>query len=120
MYQAGGRSRMTDEVLSTEALMLLGDEAVALGALHAGITAAYAYPGTPATEILEALQRNGGARANWCANEKTAYEAALGMSMAGKRALVSMKHVGLNVAADPFINSAVVAPVGGLVLAVAD
>jgi indolepyruvate ferredoxin oxidoreductase, alpha subunit len=111
---------MTDEVLSTEALMLLGDEAVALGALHAGITAAYAYPGTPATEILEALQRNGGARANWCANEKTAYEAALGMSMAGKRALVSMKHVGLNVAADPFINSAVVAPVGGLVLAVAD
>ncbi len=111
---------MAEEVVSAEALMLLGDEAVALGALHAGITAGYAYPGTPATEILEALKRHGGKRASWCANEKTAYEAALGVSMAGKRALVSMKHVGLNVAADPFVNSAVVAPIGGLVLAVAD
>lgn len=111
---------MSDGVVSAEALMLLGDEAVALGALHAGITAAYAYPGTPSTEILEALERHGDKRANWCANEKTAYEAALGMSMAGKRVIVSMKHVGLNVAADPFINSAVVAPIGGLVLAVAD
>ncbi|MGA7617046.1 MAG: thiamine pyrophosphate-dependent enzyme [Thermoanaerobaculia bacterium] len=106
------------------ALMLLGDEAVALGAVHAGISGAYAYPGTPSTEILEALiaySRSVGApRASWCANEKTAYEEALGMSMAGRRALVAMKHVGLNVAADPFMNSAVVAPKGGLVLAVAD
>ena len=104
--------------------ILLGDESVALGAAHAGISAAYAYPGTPATEITEYLlgleRREGRPRVAWCANEKTAYEEALGVSFAGRRALVSMKHVGLNVAADPFINSALVAPHGGLVLAVAD
>lgn len=105
-------------------LVLLGDEAVALGAIHAGLTAAYAYPGTPSTEILEYLiryeSRNGKPHAAWCANEKTAYETALGVSFAGRRALVSMKHVGLNVAADPFINSALVPINGGLVVAVAD
>ena len=104
--------------------VLLGDEAVARGALHAGITAAYAYPGTPATEIHECLlqhaERHGKPRVAWCANEKTAYETALGVSMAGRRVLVDMKHVGLNVAADPFINSAIVAIHGGLVVAVAD
>jgi indolepyruvate ferredoxin oxidoreductase alpha subunit len=109
--------------------VLLGDEAVALGAVHAGITAAYAYPGTPSTEILEFILRDQRAaegsgrrspRAAWCANEKTAYEAALGVSIAGRRSLVAMKHVGLNVAADPFINSALVAIHGGLVVAVAD
>lgn len=103
---------------------LLGGEAVALAAAHAGITAAYGYPGTPSTEILESLIRmsetEGAPRARWCANEKSAYEEALGVSMMGRRALVTMKHVGLNVAADPFINSALVSPVGGLVLAVAD
>ncbi|MBZ5497332.1 MAG: indolepyruvate ferredoxin oxidoreductase [Acidobacteriia bacterium] len=105
-------------------IVLLGDEAVALGAVHAGLTAAYAYPGTPSTEILEFLirheARHGRPHAAWCANEKTAYENALGVSLAGRRALVSMKHVGLNVAADPFINSALVAIYGGLVVAVAD
>ena len=111
---------MPDDVVGAEVRMLLGDEAVALAALHSGNSAAYAYPGTPATEILEALAFHGDKPATWCANEKTAYEQALGMSMAGKRALVSMKHVGLNVAADPFMNSAVVHPIGGLVLAVAD
>jgi indolepyruvate ferredoxin oxidoreductase, alpha subunit len=104
--------------------ILLGDEALALGAVHAGITAAYAYPGTPSTEILEYLQmhreKHGGPIASWCANEKTAYEAALGTCFAGRRALVCMKHVGLNVAADAFINSALVETHGGLVLAVAD
>ena len=109
--------------------VLLGDEAVGLAAIHAGITAAYAYPGTPSTEILEfILQDERDARgsgrvsphAAWCANEKTAYEAALGMSIAGRRSLVAMKHVGLNVAADPFVNSALVAIDGGLVVAVAD
>ncbi len=104
--------------------ILLGDEAVALGAVHAGITAAYAYPGTPSTEILEYLQlhheRHGAPIASWCSNEKTAYEAALGTCFAGRRALVAMKHVGLNVAADAFINSALVETHGGLVLAVAD
>lgn len=104
--------------------VLLGDEAVALGAVHAGVTASYAYPGTPSTEISEFLlsyaERNGAPHVEWCANEKTAYEAALGTSLVGRRALVSMKHVGLNVAADPFINSALVPIHGGLVLAVAD
>jgi indolepyruvate ferredoxin oxidoreductase alpha subunit len=106
-------------------LILLGDEAVALGAVHAGLTAAYAYPGTPSTELLEyllrhALKHGEGPHAAWCSNEKTAYEEALGVSFAGRRALVAMKHVGLNVAADPFINSALVSIHGGLVLVVAD
>jgi indolepyruvate ferredoxin oxidoreductase alpha subunit len=103
--------------------VLLGDEAVARGALDAGISAAYAYPGTPATEIFEYVESRAGefgVIANWCANEKTAYEQALGVSMAGRRVLVSMKHVGLNVAADAFVNSALVEIGGGLVLAVAD
>ena len=104
--------------------VLLGDEAVAQAALDAGITAAYAYPGTPSTEITEYLLEHakewGRPKGGWCANEKTAYEAALGVSMAGRRALVSMKHVGLNVASDPFVNSAIVKLTGGLVCAVAD
>ncbi len=105
--------------------VLLGDEAVALGAVHAGISASYAYPGTPSTEITEFLipysRKHGGRpHASWCANEKTAYEEALGASFVGRRALVSMKHVGLNVAADPFINSAIVTIHGGLAVAVAD
>jgi indolepyruvate ferredoxin oxidoreductase alpha subunit len=104
--------------------ILLGDEAVALGAVHAGVSSAYGYPGTPATEILEFLigyeERHRRPHAAWCANEKTAFEAALGTCFAGRRSLVSMKHVGLNVAADPFVNSALVALHGGLVLAVAD
>lgn len=110
--------------------ILLGDEAVALGALHAGIAGVFSYPGTPATEILEYIARRGRERraenehkpvsANWSANEKVAYEEALGMSYAGKRSLVSMKHVGLNVAADPFMSSALTGANGGLVLAVAD
>jgi indolepyruvate ferredoxin oxidoreductase alpha subunit len=105
-------------------LVLLGDEAVALAAVHAGMTAAYAYPGTPSTEILEYLvryqKRHGAPLATWCTNEKTAYEAALGVSFAGRRTMTSMKHVGLNVAADPFMNSALVSINGGLVVVVAD
>ncbi|MDR2178644.1 MAG: indolepyruvate ferredoxin oxidoreductase subunit alpha [Treponema sp.] len=106
---------------------LLGDEAAALGAVHAGLSAAYGYPGTPSTEILEYLINAaeegapaGAFRASWCGNEKTALEAALGTSFAGRRALVTMKHVGLNVAADPFINGSLLGIKGGLVLAVAD
>ena len=105
-------------------IVLLGDEAVALGAVHAGISAAYGYPGTPSTEILEFLidykTRHGAPHAAWCSNEKTAYEDALGVSFVGKRVLVTMKHVGLNVAADPFVNSGLLNIRGGLVLAVAD
>jgi indolepyruvate ferredoxin oxidoreductase alpha subunit len=103
---------------------LLGDEAVALGAIHAGLSAAYGYPGTPSTEIMEYLLANAsfGRRppASWCVNEKTAYEEALGASYAGRRVLVTMKHVGLNVAADPFVNSGLLDIHGGFVLAVAD
>lgn len=109
--------------------LLLGDEAVALGAIDAGLTGAYSYPGTPATEIFEFVEREthggptaeeGGVHAVWSANEKVALEEALGCSYAGRRALVSFKHVGLNVAADPFMNSAVTGIEGGLVVAVAD
>ncbi|GHU65516.1 indolepyruvate oxidoreductase subunit IorA [Spirochaetia bacterium] len=108
---------------TNETQALLGDEAVALGAIHAGLSAAYGYPGTPSTEILEYLiekSSKGGFKAAWCTNEKTAMEAALGTSFAGKRAIVTMKHVGLNVAADPFINGALLGINGGLVVAVAD
>ena len=105
---------------------LLGDEAVALGAVHAGISSAYGYPGTPSTEIMEYLQalpedeKNGELAAKWSSNEKTAFEEALGASFCGKRALITMKHVGLNVAADPFMNAALLDIKGGVVLAVAD
>ena len=105
--------------------LLLGDEAIATGAIDAGISGVYAYPGTPSTEITEYIQgsaeaREKGIRSDWAVNEKTAYEAALGMSYAGKRTLVSMKHVGVNVAADGFINSAVTGVNGGLVFVAAD
>jgi indolepyruvate ferredoxin oxidoreductase alpha subunit len=105
-------------------VIVLGDEAVALAAIQAGLTAAYSYPGTPASEIMEYLQAQPGAGrsyiASWSVNEKTAYEEALGTSFAGKRSLVSMKHVGLNVAADPFMNSALTGIGGGLVVVSAD
>ncbi|MDR1373851.1 MAG: indolepyruvate ferredoxin oxidoreductase subunit alpha [Treponema sp.] len=115
-------------------MALLGDEAAALGAVHAGISAAYGYPGTPSTEILEYLIARYEAAASgdtdgpapaapparWGSNEKTALETALGVSFAGRRVLVTMKHVGLNVAADPFINGALLDIKGGLVIAVAD
>ncbi len=94
--------------------ILLGDEAVGLGAIHSGMSGVYAYPGTPSTEIFEFVERTtkkaGKVHAFWSTNEKVAYEEALGMSWAGKRALVCMKHVGLNVAADAFMNSASPAP----------
>ena len=106
-------------------LLLLGDEAIAQGAIDAGISGVYAYPGTPSTEITEYIQKseeahNLGIRSKWSCNEKTAMEAALGMSYAGKRALVCMKHVGLNVASDAFINSAITGANGGLVVIAAD
>lgn len=108
-----------------EKLLLLGDEAIAQAALDAGISGVYAYPGTPSTEITEYIQKSKTAkenkvRSNWSANEKTAMESAIGMSYAGKRALVCMKHVGLNVAADAFINSAITGANGGLVVLAAD
>ncbi|MGC9343780.1 MAG: indolepyruvate ferredoxin oxidoreductase, partial [Bacteroidales bacterium] len=106
-------------------LILLGDEAIARGAIDAGISGIYAYPGTPSTEITEYVQAAKDARekaihSEWSANEKTAMEAGLGMAYAGKRAMVCMKHVGLNVAADPFMNSAITGINGGLIITVAD
>ena len=108
-----------------EKKLLLGDEAIALGALHAGLSGVYAYPGTPSTEITEFIQghplaKERGVHSRWCTNEKTAMEAALGMSFMGKRALVCMKHVGLNVCADPFVNSGMTGVNGGVVVLVAD
>lgn len=106
-------------------MLVLGDEALALGAIDAGLAVAYGYPGTPSTEIIEYMQRyikknNSKIIARWCTNEKTAYEGSVGVSYAGKRTLVTMKHVGLNVAADAFMNSALLEINGGLVIAVAD
>jgi len=105
----------------SEKRLLLGDEAVALGALHAGLSGVYSYPGTPSTEVTEFIHAHAPqVRSRWCTNEKTAMEAALGMSYAGKRALVCMKHVGMNVCADAFVNSAVTGVNGGIVVLAAD
>ena len=105
--------------------LLLGDEAIAQGALDAGLSGVYAYPGTPSTEITEYIQQSPlakerGVHSRWSTNEKTAMEAALGMSFMGKRALVCMKHVGMNVCADPFVNSGMTGVNGGVVVLVAD
>ena len=105
--------------------LLLGDEAIAQGALDAGLSGVYAYPGTPSTEITEYIQlsplaRERGVHSRWSTNEKTAMEEALGMSFMGKRALVCMKHVGMNVCADPFVNSGMTGVNGGVVVLVAD
>ena len=112
--------------------LLLGDEAIAQGAIDAGLSGVYAYPGTPSTEITEYIQLQQKARrllgdeaqdnifCQWATNEKTAMEAALGMSYMGKRALVCMKHVGMNVCADAFMNAAITGVNGGLVVLAAD
>ena len=105
--------------------LLLGDEAIAQAALDAGLSGVYAYPGTPSTEITEYIQSmpitaERSIHNHWCANEKTAMEAALGMSFAGKRSLVCMKHVGMNVAADCFINAALTGVKGGMIVVAAD
>ena len=111
--------------------LLLGDEAIAQGAIDAGLSGVYAYPGTPSTEITEYIQlyekakgerreAKGGIFCQWATNEKTAMEGALGMSYMGKRALVCMKHVGMNVCADAFMNAAITGVNGGLVVVAAD
>lgn len=105
--------------------LFLGDEAIAQAAIDAGLSGVYAYPGTPSTEITEYIQqspiaRERGIHSRWSTNEKTALEAALGMSFAGKRALCCMKHVGLNVAADAFMNAAMTGVNGGLIIVTAD
>jgi len=100
--------------------LLSGNEALALGAYHAGVKVATAYPGTPSTEILEAIARFDDVYAEWSTNEKVAMEVAMGAAYAGVRAMVSMKHVGLNVASDPFIAASTTGIRGGLVVVSAD
>jgi indolepyruvate ferredoxin oxidoreductase alpha subunit len=105
--------------------LLLGDEAIAQAAIDAGLSGVYSYPGTPSTEITEYIQNNSiakeqGVYSQWCCNEKTALETALGMSYAGKRTLSCMKHVGLNVAADAFMNIAITGINGGMIVITAD
>ena len=108
-----------------EKLLMLGDQAIAEAAIRAGLSGVYAYPGTPSTEITEYIQASKtaverGIYSRWCTNEKTAMEAALGNSYVGKRSIVCMKHVGLNVAADAFVNSAMTGANGGIIVIVAD
>lgn len=100
--------------------LLSGDEAAARGAWEAGCHVAAAYPGTPSTEILEALSGYDNVYCEWSVNEKVALEVALGASIAGARALAAMKHVGLNVAADPLFSAAYIGAHGGLVIITAD
>ena len=100
--------------------LLSGNEALALGAYHTGVMVATAYPGTPSTEILESIARFDDVYVEWSTNEKVAMEVALGAAYSGVRALVSMKHVGLNVASDPFFAASTTGIVGGLVIVSCD
>ena len=100
--------------------LLSGNEAIARGAYEAGVKVAAAYPGTPSTEILEYLAEYEGLHVEWAPNEKVAVEVALGASMAGARALATMKHVGVNVAADPIFTASYTGVKGGLVIVTAD
>lgn len=100
--------------------LLSGNEAIAQGAWEAGVLVGAGYPGTPSTEILENLVRKPGVRCEWAPNEKVALEVGIGASAGGARALVTMKHVGLNVAADPLMTAAYTGVGAGLVIVVAD
>lgn len=101
--------------------ILSGNEAIARGAWEAGARLAAAYPGTPSTEILETMAADfPEVHSEWCPNEKVALEVALGAAMAGARALAAMKHVGVNVAADPLFTASYVGIKGGLVLVSAE
>jgi indolepyruvate ferredoxin oxidoreductase alpha subunit len=101
-------------------VLMTGNEAVAQGAYEAGIHFAAAYPGTPSTEILENIALRKEITAEWAPNEKVAVESAFGASLAGARTLTAMKHVGLNVAADPFFTIGYTGVNGGMVLVSAD
>ncbi len=104
--------------------LLLGDEAIAQAFIDAGGSAINSYPGTPSTQITEFVMKSKEAKergviANWCANEKTALEASIGVAYAGKRAMTCMKHVGMNVCGDPFMNAAIIGT-KGVIIVVAD
>ena len=102
---------------------LMGNEAIALGALHAGVNVVSGYPGTPSTEILETIAKNNkdsSVYVEWSVNEKAALEVGAGAAYSGARSLVTMKQVGLNVASDPLMSLAYVGVKGGLVIVSAD
>ena len=100
--------------------LMSGNEAIAQGAWEAGCTIGVAYPGTPSTETLEAFAKKEGVYAEWCVNEKVAVEVGIGASAAGARVLATMKHVGVNVAADPLFTAAYTGVGGGMVILAAD
>jgi indolepyruvate ferredoxin oxidoreductase alpha subunit len=111
---------MMSQIDRTNMVLLSGNEAIGRGAIEAGISLAVSYAGTPATDILEYLAHNFSGDAEWAVNEKVALETAIGASYANKRVLCSMKHVGLNVAADPLLTASYLGIKGGLVLAIGD
>ena len=115
-----GRHHGMTAPATTGRVLMSGNEAVARGSWEAGVTVASSYPGTPATEILEAFARYPGVYAEWAPNEKVAFEVAMGASLAGTRSLVSMKHVGLTVAADPLMPGSYIGVRGGFLIAVSD
>ena len=102
--------------------LIMGNEAIALGAVASGVRVVTGYPGTPSTEVLESAvkHRTADMHVEWSVNEKTAMEVAAGASYAGARTLVTMKQVGLNVASDPLMSLAYVGVQGGMVILVAD
>ena len=102
--------------------LLMGNEAIALGAIKAGVRVVCGYPGTPSTEVLETVAKNndGSIYVEWSVNEKTAMEVAAGSAYSGARTMVTMKQVGLNVASDPLMSLAYIGVKGGMVLVVAD
>jgi indolepyruvate ferredoxin oxidoreductase, alpha subunit len=117
---AGKISGVNVTKISNASIWLSGNEAIALGAFEAGVKVASGYPGTPSTEILENLSRYDGVYTEWAPNEKVGLEVAIGASFAGIRALATMKHVGLNVAADPLFTASYTGVRGGLVIVTAD
>ena len=100
--------------------LMIGNEAVALGALDAGVALLSSYPGTPSTEITEFAAKDRSRHIEWAPNEKVAAETAVGAAIGGARAMCCMKHVGLNVAADPIFTAAYTGVRAGLVIVVAD
>ncbi len=100
--------------------LMSGNEAIAQGAWEAGVSFAAGYPGTPSTEVLESLARYEGVDAQWSTNEKVAFDEGMGAALGGVRTLVTMKHVGLNVAADPFMVFPYAGTNAGFVVLVAD
>jgi len=104
----------------SEKVIMLGNEAFARGAYEAGVKVSAAYPGTPSTEISENVVKYPEIYAEWSPNEKVAMEVAIGASISGVRAMASMKHVGVNVAADPLYTMSYIGANGGLVLIAAD